>query len=83
MTRVARFSLAQHTKLVKKYQISTRYTKWPQNKTYGRRKIDQIATKYSNIGHYKTLENFLNFFGLEINHLATLVMTEKKCVKLI
>jgi hypothetical protein len=32
-----------------------------------------MARKYTNIFHYKTLENFqIGIFGLKINHLATL-----------
>jgi hypothetical protein len=55
------------------YQISIKYNKWPQNITHGR-KIDQMAIKYTNIFHYKALENLtiLGFFCLKINHLATL-----------
>jgi hypothetical protein len=41
----------------------------PQNLLYGR-KIDQMAIKYTNIVHCKTLENSpkLKFFGLKIYH---------------
>jgi hypothetical protein len=36
-----------------------------------------MAIKYSDIGHYKTLENLpqIWLFGLKINHLATLHAT--------
>jgi hypothetical protein len=38
-------------------------------------KIDQMATKYTNIFHCQTLQNLpkIGIFGLKINHVATLV----------
>jgi hypothetical protein len=56
------------------YQITTKYTKVPQNITNGR-KIDQLAKKYTSIFQCKTLHNLpkVGFHGLKINHLATLV----------
>jgi hypothetical protein len=41
---VARFFLVQNTKAGKIYQITTKYTEWPQNILNGR-KIDQVAVK--------------------------------------
>jgi hypothetical protein len=42
--RVARFFLAQHTKTGKIYQMTIKYTKWPQKIPNGC-KIDQTAIK--------------------------------------
>jgi hypothetical protein len=46
--------LVQYTKTVKIYQISSRYTNWPQNISNGRQ-IDQVSTKYTNILHCRAL----------------------------
>jgi hypothetical protein len=54
--RVARFLLVQHTKTVKIYQMSTKCTKCPDNLPIGR-KIYQMAKKYTDIFHDKTLKN--------------------------
>jgi hypothetical protein len=43
-------------KLGKIYQITMKYTKWPQNIPNGRT-IDQMALKYRNICHCKSLHN--------------------------
>jgi hypothetical protein len=58
------------------YQMTTKCNKMPLNlpiciKTY------QIAIKYTNIFHYKTLQNLPKngIFGLKTNHLATLTWT--------
>jgi hypothetical protein len=52
-------------------------TKWP--KMYQMTVIDifQIAREYTNLFHSKALQNLpkLGFFGLKINHLATLQQT--------
>jgi hypothetical protein len=57
--KVARFSLAQLTKMVKMYQITQKYTKQQYNISNGR-KIDQMFIKYTNIFHCKTLQNLPN-----------------------
>jgi hypothetical protein len=69
-SRVARFFLLQHTKI---YQITIKYTKWPQHIPSGR-KIDQMDIKFTNIFHCKTIKNLpkIGIFGLKIWHLATL-----------
>jgi hypothetical protein len=48
--------------------------KWPQNIPNGR-KIDLMAIKYTNNGHYKNLENLpkIRILGLKTYHLATLL----------
>jgi hypothetical protein len=71
--RVARFFLVQYSKAGKIYQINLCYTKWPQNRPNDC-KIDQMAIKYADIFHLKTLQKFtqIGSFGLKINHLATL-----------
>jgi hypothetical protein len=56
------------------YQITIKYSKRPQNITYGL-KIDQMNINIpTNIGNYNTLENLpkLGFLVLKIYHLATL-----------
>jgi hypothetical protein len=40
----------------KKYQITIKYTQWPQNISNGC-KIDEMAMKYTNIYHCKFLQN--------------------------
>jgi hypothetical protein len=81
-TRVARFTLVQHTKTGKIYQMTIKrsnvhkiyqiYTKWPQNIPNGG-KIDQTNIKCTNIFHRKNLQSLpkLGFSGLKIDHLAT------------
>jgi hypothetical protein len=70
---VARFFVSQYTKTWKIYQITSKYTKVPQNMPNGS-KIDQMAMKYTSIFHCQTLQNLpkLGFFGLKIYHLAIL-----------
>jgi hypothetical protein len=59
-----------------KYQnlkMTTKYTKWPLTiRNVG--KIDQMAAKFTNIFHCKTLQNFtqIGILGLKMYHLATL-----------
>jgi hypothetical protein len=58
-----------------KYQMTTKYTKWPKNISNGR-KIDQMVLKYATIFHCKPLQNVpklgFGIFGLKTNHLASL-----------
>jgi hypothetical protein len=56
------------------YQITMKYTKWRQSIPNGR-KIDQTAINYTNVFHFKTLQNLPKngIFGLKTNHLATLL----------
>jgi hypothetical protein len=71
-TRVARFYLVQHAKTEKLYQITIKYTKWPQiytewpqigiyqmatNVYQMATNIYQTAVKYTNVFHCKTLQN--------------------------
>jgi hypothetical protein len=57
------FSWSKIPKRGKIYQITTKYTKWPQNISNGR-KIDQTVIKYTKIFHNKTLQNLprMGFF---------------------
>jgi hypothetical protein len=68
------FFLAHDTKTAKMYQMNTKFTKWPQNSP-NVRIISQLVIKYINIFKSLALQNLskLGFFGLKINHLATLV----------
>jgi hypothetical protein len=50
------FSWYNIPKRGKIYQITIKYTKWPQN-IPNCRKVDPMAIKYSNIFHCKTLQN--------------------------
>jgi hypothetical protein len=77
--RVARFFLVKLTKTGKFYQITLKYSKWPQNIPKGR-KIDQMAIKHTNIFHCKSHPEFTQIwiFGLKICHLATLLATTIK-----
>jgi hypothetical protein len=50
------FSWYNIPKRGKIYQMTTKYTKWPKNVSNGRN-IDQMDIKYTNIFHYKTLQN--------------------------
>jgi hypothetical protein len=50
------FSWSKIPKQGKKYQITTKYTKWPLDISNGR-KIDQMVIKYTKIFHSKTLQN--------------------------
>jgi hypothetical protein len=55
--RVARFLSVQNTKTGKIYQMTLKYTKWPQKMPNGH-KIDQTAIKCTNFFHCKTLQNW-------------------------
>jgi hypothetical protein len=50
------FSWYNIPKWEKIYQMTTKYTQWPQN-ILNCRKIDQMAIKYTNFFHCKTLQN--------------------------
>jgi hypothetical protein len=67
------FSRCNIPKQGKIYQMTIKYFKWTQNIPNGR-KIVQMAIKYTIICQCKTLLNLpkMGFFGLKINHLATL-----------
>jgi hypothetical protein len=53
-------------KLGKIYQMATKYNKWPQNNSNGR-KIDQMAVKYINNVDTRTSKCIQNgMFGLKI-----------------
>jgi hypothetical protein len=54
--RNARFFLVQHTKKGKIFEMTTKYTKKPQN-IPNASKIDQMDIKYINIFHSKSLQN--------------------------
>jgi hypothetical protein len=59
----------------KKYQMTTKYTKWPKN-IFNGRKIDQMDLKYAKIFHCTTLQNVPKLgFLVRKNHLATLLKT--------
>jgi hypothetical protein len=62
MARVARIFLMHQTKTGKNIPNGL--------------KIDQMTVKFTNIFHFKTLQNLPKFglFGLKIYHLATLAM---------
>jgi hypothetical protein len=75
------FSWSKRTRTEKVYQMSTNYTKLPYIIPNGHKlPVYQTAVKYTKIFHSKTLLNIpkLGFFGLKINHLATLITTESK-----
>jgi hypothetical protein len=76
--RVARFFLVQNTKTGEKIPKYHKYNNRTQNISNGR-KIDQMSIKYTNILHFKTLQNVpkILIFGLKINHLATMIGLSK------
>jgi hypothetical protein len=78
--RVARFSLYNIPKRRKIYQITIKYTKWPQDIPNGH-KIDRLASKYNNIIYCKTLQNLpkLGFLVWKYCHLATLAAYGNAC----
>jgi hypothetical protein len=67
------FIWSKHTKTEKIYQMTANYTKRPCIIPNGH-KLYQTAVKYTNIFHSKALQNTpkTGFFGLKINHLATM-----------
>jgi hypothetical protein len=69
------FTLVEHTKTGKIYQTTTKFTNLPQNIPNGNQ-IDQMAIKYANIFHYKTLQN-LPGLGFLVRKYATLVWYHK------
>jgi hypothetical protein len=69
--RAARFFLVHHTKTGKIYLMTIKYTKRPQKYVY------QMVIEYTNIFHFKTLQN-LPKLGLKMYHLATLVCAGEK-----
>jgi hypothetical protein len=77
-TRVARFLLVQYTKTGKMHQMTTKCTKLTYNIPNGR-KIDRMATQYTNIFHCKTVLKFfqIGIFGWKIYHLAALAWTKQ------
>jgi hypothetical protein len=74
--RLPDFSWYKIPKRGKKYQMTTKYTKWPHNISNSS-KIDQVVIEYPKIFRCKTLQNLPKFgiFGLKTNRLATLLCT--------